>query len=277
MEQISCLEDYEIVVVGRQLDDLRKVYSNYKIVLLKTPFLCPPSKARNLGARKANGDVLIFIDDDCEALPGLIKGYLSYLNDINVGVVTGKIKGVSNRFFAKCLDYSNFYLHLSNHDKKAERFISATFGIRKEVFDSLHGFDENILGEEEVEFAVRLRKLGLEIVYSPKISILHNHKRDTFLKMIRYYYISGLAAGLSLPLRHHNSFKTKVKFNFRYCYIFLVLPSAIWSTTKALKEIFILTKKVFLYAPFIFINHLSYQIGVLKWVFTSQELKSGRI
>ncbi|MDD3296617.1 MAG: glycosyltransferase [Candidatus Omnitrophica bacterium] len=277
LAQVDCLEDYEIIVIGKLLPDFRQIYKNDKIILVKTPELFPPSKARNLGAQRAKEDILIFIDDDCEAISGLIDSYLSFFGKKRIGAVTGKIIGKSKKFFSACLDYSNFYSHLSDKEKEVDRFISATFAIRKDLFNFLKGFDEDIFGEEEIELAARIKKAGFLIVYSPCIAVIHNHNRDTFSKMIKYHYKSGLSAGLSLSLRHRDNLKTKIKFRLRHYYIFMIIPFTVWSVQKALREVFKLTKKAFLYAPFIFINHLSYQLGVFKWTLTLSESRSGRI
>ena len=67
-----------------------------------------PGKARNLGAEGASGDVLIFLDDDCEAQSDWIEESLAELSNPSVGAVSGMIKGKSSALFARCVDYANF-------------------------------------------------------------------------------------------------------------------------------------------------------------------------
>src|SRR5687767_8511971 len=64
-------EQMEIIVVGKGSAALTPDWP--QIIALDVGPIFRPGKARNLGAAKARGKNLIFLDDDCEAQPGWIK------------------------------------------------------------------------------------------------------------------------------------------------------------------------------------------------------------
>lgn len=259
--------DYEIIVVGKGVSIIKNNFSNSNISFIDSDIQYSPSQSRNVGASKAKGETLLFVDDDCKTAPGWAKNNLKFLADPSIGVVTGKVVGKSNRFFAKCIDL-NYYLQQGNEKRELNRFSSITFGIRKEVFNKVGGFDEHIVVREDIDFARRLIRRDYKILYSPDIIVIHDHKRDSFIKLLRYQYKSGLLSGLSVPFKHKREWKDYIKVNFKDFYFFLVVPIAIWSTHKQAIGVLKFRKNVFLFLPFIFLSNLCYQLGVLKWVVT---------
>ena len=257
--------DYEIIIVGKNANAVGSIFTNCNVVFIDTGTQHPPSQTRNIGASRAKGEILLFIDDDCEAAQGWLKNNLKFLTDPLVGIVTGKVVGKSGRFFAKCVDL-NFYLQQGERERTLERFSSITFGIRRAVFNELKGFDESIIVREDIDLARRVVAAGYKILYSPDIAVIHDHKRDSFAKLLRYQYKLGLLSGLSVPFKHRRGWKDYIKVSFKDFYFLLVLPVAIWSTAKQIAGIFKLERNLLLFLPFIFISNLSYQLGVLRWL-----------
>jgi GT2 family glycosyltransferase len=262
--------NYEIIVVGSGVGALKNTFTDVSIFFIDSAVQYMPSQARNIGAAKAKGEVLLFIDDDCEAAHGCLKNILEFLKDPAIGVVTGKVVGKSNRFFAKCIDL-NFYLQQGTKKCQLDRFSSAVFGIRKKVFDQVGGFDEHIVVREDIDFARRLIIAGYKILYSPDVVVIHDHKRDSFAKLLNYQYKSGLLSGLAVPFKHKNGWKDNIKVYFRDFYFLLVIPAAVWSTFKQTVGILKFKKNMLPFLPFIFLSNLCYQLGVLKWTATSKK------
>ena len=76
-------DQYEVIVIDNDsADDTRKVleqrartYSNLKFGLEEKP---GAAATRNTGIRMAKGELVVFIDDDVQAEPGLIQAHLQY-------------------------------------------------------------------------------------------------------------------------------------------------------------------------------------------------------
>jgi GT2 family glycosyltransferase len=267
--------DYELIVVGKGVTVLKSRFSTPQLVYIESDRLYTPAQARNAGASRARGDILLFIDDDCEAAPGWLQNTLPLLVDRSIGIATGKIAGRSNGFFGECADLT-YYLQLGDKRKELDVFMSGSFGIRKDVFNELEGFDEQIAVHEDTDFARRLREKGYTILYSPDIVVLHHHKRDSFGKFLLYRYLSGVLGGLAVPLKHKSGWKDRIKVSFKNFYFFLVFPLTAWGTYKQSAGILRVKKNLFLFLPFILLSHLCYQLGVLQWVLTCRNYGSGR-
>jgi GT2 family glycosyltransferase len=262
--------NYEIIVVGNGVSTLKDASPDANILFLDSAIRYTPSQARNIGEAKAHGEVLLFIDDDCQLEQGSLKNVLASLKDAAIGVVTGKVDGKSKRFFAKCVDL-NFYLQQGSEKCYLDRFSSAVFGIRKRLFEQMGGFDEHIIVREDIDFARRLIAAGYKILYSPDVVVIHDHKRDSFTKLLKYQYKSGLLSGLSVPFKHKSGWKDNIKVHFMNFYFLLVIPAAVWSTCKQVVGILKFKKNVLPFFPFLFLSNLCYQVGVLKWTATCKK------
>ncbi|NQT07063.1 MAG: glycosyltransferase [Candidatus Omnitrophica bacterium] len=261
--------DYEIIVVGMEASRLREFFHQREIILVDTKEKTNPSEARNIGAIKSRGKLLLFIDDDCEAGPAWLEGYKRHIYNPEIGIITGMVKGRSKRFFARCFDL-NFYLQKGRKERELKRFSSITFGMRREVFDKLCGFDNKIIVREDIDLARRATSIGYRILYTPEILVIHDHNRDTLNKYLFYSYSSGLLCGLSVSFKHKKGWKDLIKIIFKRFYILLILPAAIWSTCVQTAGILKVRKNVIPFLPFMFLANLFYQIGVFKWTIASK-------
>lgn len=138
----------QIIVVGKGSETLRKRWPQIKTIDIGPIY--EPGRARNLGATKATGEVLLFLDDDCEAQKKWICENLYELENEQVGAVSGMIEGKSKVLFARCVDFANFGLCQVSRRREG-RLWSATFGIRKKVFDEIGGFNEFMIIHEDID------------------------------------------------------------------------------------------------------------------------------
>src|SRR5919199_5905576 len=138
-----------------------------------------PAAARNLGARQANADVLVFLDADTAPEPGWLAALLAPLED-DPGVVAVKgryvtrQRGLVPRFSQ--LEFEEKYARL----ERAERvdFVdTGTAAYRRDVFLNVNGFDESFPAQsaEDVELAFRLAEQGARFAFSPTARVRHLH------------------------------------------------------------------------------------------------------
>lgn len=146
------------------------------------------SFARNRGICEAQGDVLVFLDDD--AFPG--TGYLATLDEFlraNPGAdgFGGKIIPVfeDGKAPAWLCRWTRPWLSALDLGQEPQRFvkkfpIGANMGFRRRLFDNLGGFNtnlgrtgKNLTGGEEKEFFLRVKAAGADIRYIPGIEVRH--------------------------------------------------------------------------------------------------------
>src|SRR2546425_8824647 len=119
-----------------------------------------PGEGRNRGARKATGDVLVFVDADCILPPNLIESvFLAFADPAVVGGATGFAPAQGRR-----VERSLFYL--ANAYQRAMTIwgiphnAGYCFFFRKTAFESLGGIREDLVLNETHDLAIRSRSIG---------------------------------------------------------------------------------------------------------------------
>ena len=199
---------YEIILVDNDSSDGSCTYaedygfSDLTIIRLKKNYSF--SMANNIGARRAKGTYLVFLNNDTEVCYGwLTEAMLSFikfpkaacigttlvyaeLNSFEKGgefVLPGlsvQHTGCAFRFEENFIRPINVgkYLH-PIHINKTKRIVPAVSAAcqiwKKNVFNEIGGFDEGYFyGYEDVDICLRARRLGFEIVHCPESFVIHN-------------------------------------------------------------------------------------------------------
>lgn len=221
------------------------------------------SKARNKGINESKGDIVIFADDDFIVRKGWINNMVLNFSDPQVACVTGRMmpyrdddtsnlyekamsfdRGHKKRIFSKNnLRILNLFLAITKigqkrlHDKTPVPW-AVGYGFcafRRQVFQNVGFFDENLgrgtkaVGGDDIDMFYRILKSGLNIVYEPKATILHDHRKN-----LGQIFIDARQAGISM-----RSFISKyyAKDNYLRCiffgYFFLSFFSSLNATLKS--------------------------------------------
>jgi GT2 family glycosyltransferase len=146
-----------------------------------------PARARNVGARQALGEIVLFLDADVRIHPDAIARIAEHFQrDPSLDAVIGAYDD-SPAAAPFVSQYRNL-LHCSTHRAgrpQASTFWSACGAIRKEAFLRCRGFDERYTGPaiEDIEFGSRLKAAGGRILLDPAVQGQHL-KCWTFRNMI---------------------------------------------------------------------------------------------
>ena len=254
-------ENFEIIIVSPCQFEPR-----FDARIVKTEQLFYPGKMRNIGARFASNDYLLFLDDDCDPEPDWIKCNVSLLRNKEIGAVSGMISSAGNSLAHRFYDFTNFGLCQTN--TPCSRILcSATFGIRKDVFQAVGGFDESLRTVEDNDICLRINQKGYKTFYDPSIKVVHHHDRTSFLKVLQYMYSGGYYANLILAKRYPGfSFTSKLfrKIQHPFFYLLFIVPVATLNTLVCLKHNFKEHPKIIFFTPLILLAKLAYHIGVLS-------------
>jgi GT2 family glycosyltransferase len=115
-----------------------------------------PGGNRNLGAKKANGKWLIFVDDDCLPRPTFVQAYRDHFNtlkDDDRVILEGGTHRIGER---------PSLLWEAPHNPNGGGLPSCNIGIPKWLYSESGGFDERFrFSFEDMEFAARLERTGV--------------------------------------------------------------------------------------------------------------------
>ena len=197
---------YEIIIVdnGSQdgsLERIKELENNFsQVSLINAQNNLGFGKANNLGAVKAKGDYLLFLNSDTLIFDNAIKESIDKLKKIpGYGVFSCKLLNADKsvqasgghfpslgnvfawQFFIDDLPLigqliPSFHPQLAsyNRDRQMDWVTGAFMIIPKKVFAEVGGFDNNIfMYTEEMELCFRLRKLGYKTFYQNSPAIIH--------------------------------------------------------------------------------------------------------
>ena len=167
-----------IVVADSCIDDTLAMLQDYKapFKLHAIEVNCrSASIARNTGAASATGQLLLFLDDDIEAMPPLVESHIGTHQERPGCVVMGpyppKLHG-GTRFFdveVRAWWEEKFYqMSLSDHRFHYQDLLSGNLSLDAELFARLDGFDSAFgnCGGEDYEFGLRLLKADVPFVFA---------------------------------------------------------------------------------------------------------------
>ncbi|MBE0664550.1 MAG: glycosyltransferase, partial [Candidatus Aminicenantes bacterium] len=180
----ECSYVFEVIVIdsGSQDDTVAMVKENKNIRLVEIrPDEFAHGKTRNLGAKLAKGDFLVFLNAD--AIPQ-DRSWLSSL--IKEFAEDDKIAGVYSRHLPRsgCHLYMARDLQISmpahktekSHVKRLDYFLFSTVSaaIRKDIWSTYPFLDEILIAEDQ-NWAERVLKSGYKLIYTPASVVQHSH------------------------------------------------------------------------------------------------------
>ena len=207
-----------------------------ELVVIEEPSDVNAAGARNLGASRAEGSVLLFVDADVEvradavarirsrfeADPGLTALFGSYDDSPSApGVVSG---------FRNLLHH---HVH-QNAPGPATTFWTGLGAVRRDAFESVGGFDESVEFMEDIDLGMRLSAAGARIELDPLVQGTHL-KRWSVWSMVRTDFIGRGVPWVLLLLRHRGS-TTTLNLGWRHRLSALV---ALAGTTSLLRRHFL--------------------------------------
>lgn len=196
--ETQTVKPLEVIVVDQTRQenrdhDLATDFPNLplKIIYQDQPGQC---SSRNIGLKVAQGDFILFIDDDDEVPPDLLETHLQNLWESRVQVSSG----VAEEVGAGPLPRDFTYMRLS------DVFPTNNTLIDRQVLENSGLFDlaYNRLARADGDLGMRVYLTGACMLLNPGISVLHHHAPAGGLRIHKARVITYASSRHSLTQRH---------------------------------------------------------------------------
>ncbi|MCH2216304.1 MAG: glycosyltransferase [Flavobacteriales bacterium] len=196
----STHKNYEIVVVDNNSEEKvffqymdsckKRLGDRFNCVRAEIPFNF--SKLINIGAQECTGDYLVLLNNDTEVIsPDWMEGMMEQSQRPSIGVVgvkllypdntiqhAGVIMGLGGAAGHVLVGEDRNgpgYFNYVNMTNNYSAVTAACVMIKKDLFDSVNGFDEKFSVEyNDIDFCLRIRETGRNNIYLPHTELYHH-------------------------------------------------------------------------------------------------------
>lgn len=134
------------------------------------------SASRNMGALKAKGKYIFFVDADNYIHPEFLKGMAALLKKEYEMIIPAVVPDSERSIYTIGYSAVNFLVLIGK--KFGVPFSTGgNFIIKKTIFEKLHGFDETIYVGEDHDIVERARKMKVKIAFSPHHKVVCSVRR----------------------------------------------------------------------------------------------------
>jgi len=136
-------------------------------------------EGKNIGIKKATGDVIVFFDDDIKVTKDWLSALKESLKYYDI------VAGYSPR--PDGLDMPRVPIFVNGQDTT---WPTCNIAYKKEVMDKVGFFNKKMITAEDIDYNIRCVKKGYVIGYNPKMKVLHYH-RETFKGFAKQAFWNG--------------------------------------------------------------------------------------
>lgn len=179
----------EIILVDNGSTDYTKEIAKGKGVKIIEESIGNIAMLRNLGAKNATGDMIAFLDADCLVAPKWISYCLENFDDDRIAMVgTRAVPDFGNATWVeKC------WYELVPGAKRPD-FVdwlgSSNVFVRKDVFENVGGFNEDLFVGEDTDLSYRIGKNYL-IYLEKRVETVHLRESKTIVELFKREYRRG--------------------------------------------------------------------------------------
>lgn len=203
----------EIIIVDQESIDMTvaiaKKYKAKVITTTRPKFYSPPSKSRNIGAKKAKGKFFYHLDSDMELSPKLVEEIMRKFRHKETGALIIKEIDITKGFWSKCKALERkSYAHNQN--------VAGARVVRRELFEKIGGYDKNISSGEDFDITKQYKKYAkVDYCENP---VYHNLGELNFFTLVKKKYNYGKTASAYFQ-KHTDESGGKLLLEELSCYI----------------------------------------------------------
>lgn len=273
---------------------IKNIINKHKFIkLFNNPHKSVPY-ALNIGIKNAKGDIIIRLDAHAEYPANYISTLVYYLQKLNADNVGGVWETIpaNNSLKAKSIALAlsssfgvgNAIYRINSSSAEFLEVDTVPFGCyKREIFERIGYFDEQLTRNQDNEFNERLKNAGGKIYLIPSLKIKY-YARENYSKLYKMFYQYGyfgplvdIKLGRPTRLRRYiptifvlalffSPFGGLIFMPLLYLWIFVIVIYTISSLIFATFECF--TRNSLKLIPYVmwayFVSHVSYGLGYIK-------------
>jgi len=208
--------EWELIILPNELEAVE--WNHERIQIIASGKVGPAVK-RDLGAKVAKGEILVFLDDDSYPNLDLLRIADPFFLDNNVIAIGGPAitpksdsfwQKVSGAVFLSKFSGGNPERYISvGKVKEIDDWPSVNFMVRRNIFLSIGGFNSPYWPGEDTWLCMELiKKTNKKILYVPNLIVWH-HRRSGVILHLRQIGGYGLHRGYFARKYRGNSLKVK--------------------------------------------------------------------
>jgi glycosyltransferase involved in cell wall biosynthesis len=207
--RLQTVQPHEIIVAdAKSTDRTREIAASYGAIVIDGGM---PSVGRNIGARCATGEMILFLDADVELRdPTFLEKSIAEFKERGLGLATCDVFPLSDA-------YIDHFMHKA-YNKYARAWGSLfphapgfCMLVKRDSHNKLGGFDESVVFCEDHDYARRFKKVGrFGFLRSTKIPVsIRRLDRDGRMNIAIKYLLAELHIAFVGPIRTN-------KFNYTF-------------------------------------------------------------
>ena len=235
-KQIFKQVDFEVIIVDNgSTDDTKEIVETYKNKIQNIEYFYETAPGlhvgRHKGLKEAKAEILVYADDDIEALPTWLEGIWESFQEEKVVLVGGnnlpKYEILSPIWVESLWNYNQFgkingnysLIDFGNEIKEINsHFVfGCNFSIRKKILLEFGGFHPDAMPRENIKYrgdgesyiSKMIHEKGYKTIFNPKASVYHFVSKNRMTK--EYLYHRGFIQGISDSYTEIRSRKGKQK------------------------------------------------------------------
>jgi O-antigen biosynthesis protein len=193
IEKNTTYKNWEIIIIDNNSTDEKTInyFESLPYLIIRYDDSFNFSKMNNLAVKQATGDYLLFLNDDTAALEdNWLTEMVSICQQKNVGIVGPKLihsddtiqhagmvflkSGAGFHPFQRFSENDSGYFNSINVIRDFSAVTGACLLIKKSIFSKVNGFDDDFdLYYGDADLCLKVRSMGLNIVYTPYSKLLH--------------------------------------------------------------------------------------------------------
>jgi len=179
---------YEVIVVDDGSSDATRELAEARGARVIAQPNRGAGAARNLGAQRARGDIVLFCDADSVPDAHWLAAMATPFADPNVAGASGEKKTRQTNPWARLVqaEYDYKYDRIAAH-RQIDFVDSSTAAYRRDLFLANGGFDSTLLEAEDTELSFRLAERGYKMVLVRDAIVWHTHPESVVEYLRRKY------------------------------------------------------------------------------------------